>query len=121
MIGFSAGIQNPWSNVFRSVFVKDGSLTKNKTWEVEVVRTNAIVGFSFSLTARTDHAGVMVSVSFLSFDVTAHVYDTRHWDDEKGRWCDYPTAENTSDRMPKESPAPVGRMVEAPNFVVEEE
>jgi hypothetical protein len=34
---------------------------------------------------------------------------------------DYPTVENTSDTMAKESPAPVGQMVEAPNFVVEEE
>ena len=121
MIGFSAAIQNPWSDAFRSVFVKHGSLTKNKTWEVEVVRTNAIVGISFSLTARTDHAGVMVSFSFLSFDVTAHVYDNRHWDDEKGGWCDYPIAKNISDTMAKEPPAPVGPMVEAKNFVVEEE
>lgn len=39
-----------------------------------------------SLTRNCDHAGLDVWVEIMGFRALLNVYDTRHWDDENGKW-----------------------------------
>lgn len=90
MIYFKTSISNPWSNRFANIFCKAGGTPfKNKFWEVELLKTNQLIGFEFSLTTRCDHAGVFLEVGLLGFSLSINFYDNRHWNDNAGRYNIY--------------------------------
>ena len=90
MFHASFRISNPFKeNYFENVWNKYGRLKKHKAWELELTRSGNLLALGLSVTARTDHAGVRFNVSLLSWDFEAQVYDTRHWDEEKGEWHTY--------------------------------
>jgi hypothetical protein len=90
MINFSFSISNPFfpSDRWKTLFYKDG-VRGWKTWEIQVVKTISVIGFSFSWATRTDHAGVSLSLSVLGYEILLSLVDRRHWDDETGAYKIY--------------------------------
>ena len=86
MINLQFQIVNPFGSRFLNLLSTHGSIGKNKAWEANVYRTNSIIVFDFSLTFRSDHAGLRVQGGILGFEGELHFYDTRHWDRENKSW-----------------------------------
>jgi len=86
MIHLNLTIQNPWSNTFKTVFVKAGQLTKNKSWEIECYRCGVLISFSFEMTFRRDHGGLCIEMGFLGYTIGAQIYDNRHWNSGTNTW-----------------------------------
>ena len=59
---------------------------KNKYFEVNAYKTNAILGFSTHYSIKEDHAGFSLEFIALGFVFTFVFYDCRHWDYETNRW-----------------------------------
>jgi hypothetical protein len=90
MINFKFEIVNPWSSRFNNIFCYAGSTPiKNKSWEVQAMRTDDIVSLDFRITTRCDHAGVDLWLGLASYSINFRWYDTRHWDYSHGRYCVY--------------------------------
>ncbi len=90
MITLHFNLRNPWSDRWKCVYNTAGiSPFKNKFWELQVDKTNDIVGFEFRYTTRQDHAGVYISLALFGYDVIFNVYDNRHWNSEESRWMIY--------------------------------
>jgi hypothetical protein len=87
MISISFSISNPFSKNFKPLFFKHGSLTNNKRWEFEVHRTNRLIGFELTWTAMSDHAGLSINLSILTFEFYFQIYDRRHWNNIINDWC----------------------------------
>jgi hypothetical protein len=47
-----------------------------------------IFDFEFSFNTKCDHAGLRLHLSIWKFFAGLTIYDSRHWDNEKGEWCD---------------------------------
>ena len=86
MINFSCSIENPLSKKFKGLIFKNGSLYCHKRWELEVNKTNVLLGLEFALTAMRDHAGLTIGVSLLTFELHFQIYDTRHWNRLLNNW-----------------------------------
>lgn len=86
MIRVGASLTWPWSNRFRLIASRFGSLGKNKAWEFNTYSTNDIVRVDLRYSVRCDHAGVFVEVGLLGFALELSWYDVRHWDSDKRRW-----------------------------------
>lgn len=90
MIEFNAVIRNPFSHRFSTFFYRGGEFPmKNKCWEVQGMLTNDILNINFSLTTRTDHAGLRVQLGLLGVNFCLDVYDSRHWNDDADGWQTY--------------------------------
>lgn len=90
MIHFNFVVYNPNINSkFRSIFQFDGPLTKNKSWEIEIENTEALLGLEFDLTFKRDHAGIKLHFSLFNYALLINIYDNRHWDSVKNKWIDY--------------------------------
>ena len=62
-------------------------LRGHKCTEVVVEKENGyLAGFLFGLRAREDHAGVDFKIGLFGWTFNIHFYDTRHWNDEEGRY-----------------------------------
>jgi len=59
---------------------------KNKYFEANAYKTNAILGFSTHYSVKEDHAGFALEFIVLGFVFTFVFYDYRHWDYENDRW-----------------------------------
>lgn len=75
-------------------FCKSLSLTKNKTFEVQLELSNNLtqdwLDISFTWTTKRDHAGIALTFSILKmiyFGV--QLYDNRHWDYKAEKWLEY--------------------------------
>jgi hypothetical protein len=86
MINFSFSIENPFSKKFKGLIFKHGPLSSHKRWELEVNKTNVLLGLSFALTAMRDHAGLIIGISLLTFEMHFQIYDTRHWNRLLNSW-----------------------------------
>ena len=90
MINFQININNPWWDRWNCLYTKDGqTLFENKHWEVQLDRCNDIIGLHFRVTARQDHAGVLLSLALFGYDIIFSVYDCRHWDYDNKCWFNY--------------------------------
>ena len=89
MINFSFGLQNPFSDRWANVYYKDALLAEHKGGEVQIVKDNTIVSFSFRFTTRTDHSGVSLEIGLLGYTAMIRYYDTRHWNEDEGRYYHY--------------------------------
>lgn len=79
-IGFS--INNPWCR--RHQLVKDTIIrvSKNKTLEVGLYKTNAIVGASLGIrVGKRDHTGFSFDADLLGWTLDVEFYDNRHYDE----------------------------------------
>jgi len=38
---------------------------------------------------HSDHAGFTFSVSLIGLNIYFNIYDSRHWDYENNKWCEY--------------------------------
>ena len=90
MIYFGFNITNPFSNRWENIgcYYYDTPF-KHKYIELEAFKDTSIVSFSFRLTTRQDHAGLMIEVGLLGYSFLANFYDNRHWNTEEGRWMVY--------------------------------
>lgn len=86
MIHINLSINNPFSNRFDHVLLKNGIVTKNTAWEFNIYRSATIMAFKFELTSRRDHAGIRFEIGLLGYEVEFHMYDVRHWDNENKCW-----------------------------------
>lgn len=90
MINISFNLRNPFSSRWRCLYTRAGDTPfKNKFWEVQVDETSDIFSFDFRFTIRQDHAGVYASLGLLGYDVIFNIYDSRHWNEEAGRYYIY--------------------------------
>lgn len=86
MIHFNLQLSNPFSNRHETSKYWTGVLTQNKAWEVQTLKTNDILNFSFSITTRGDHSGSSLELGLLGSNVIIQIYDGRHWDYDKNTW-----------------------------------
>jgi len=86
MIHISFGLSNPWGQPFDNLWNRSGRLTKNKSWEIELLQTRELIGFEFSYTRRQSHAGVTVELALLGRSMSFQIYDNRHWDHVTNKW-----------------------------------
>jgi len=87
MIHLSFGVQNPYSNRFKSIWSKFGSTPfQYKYWETQLVRTNDIVSLNLEITRARDHAGINFELGLFSFNFYCKLYDSRHWNYLTNRW-----------------------------------
>jgi len=96
MISFSFNLRNPFSDRWDNIYNRSAVIGKHKAVEFEVYRDTTIIGLSFRWTIRQDHAGMNLELGLFGYTVSAQYYDTRHWNDEKGRFNIYDSAGNAS-------------------------
>ena len=94
MISFSFRLMNPFSDRWETVYYKDGLLGKHTGAEIQVIKDNTIVDLTFRWHTRQDHAGMSLDLGLFGYQVTMRYYDTRHWNDEAGRYYIYDKAGN---------------------------
>lgn len=84
-LGFT--LSNPFSNRYSCVYEKTGNIwNPYKFWTLTICKSSAIVGFTFDISPRQDHAGFGIGFEFLGWDVEFRVNDSRHWNYSKGCW-----------------------------------
>ncbi len=88
MINFSFGLRNPFSDRWDNIYNRSAVLGK-KAVEFEVYRVTTIVSFAFRWNIRQDHAGMNLELGLFGYTVSAQYYDTRHWNEEAGRFYNY--------------------------------
>jgi len=90
MIYLNFNLRNPWSNRWKNIWCKTYETPiKHKYIELEVFKDTTIVVFSFNLTIRQSHSGLMIDVGLMGYSASLHLYDNRHWNVEEGRWMVY--------------------------------
>jgi hypothetical protein len=95
MIHFSIGLLNPFSNRWDNIYNRS-AVHGNKAVEFEVYRDTTIISFAFRWNIRQDHAGMNLELGLFGYTVSVHYYDTRHWNEEAGRFYIYDKAGNAS-------------------------
>ena len=86
MIYLNFNICNPWSKQFENVWNRAKPITKNKTLEIEVLKTNNWLRFEFQYTVMQDHAGIRLELGLLGWEFHTGVHDNRHWDHRNKCW-----------------------------------
>jgi hypothetical protein len=94
MINVNFNVNNPWSNRWNTLWTRSRFLSDNKAVEFNGYRTGSLITVEFSLSFRTDHAGVRLMLGVFGYEAELHFYDTRHWDSNKGTWVDYSKAQH---------------------------
>jgi hypothetical protein len=89
MLYLTFKINNPWSNRFANLFCQSGLLTKNKAWEIQLMKSSDIVFCQFEFSTKKDHAGLYVQLGLIGFNLAGQIYDTRHWDYTQSKWEEY--------------------------------
>jgi hypothetical protein len=89
MLSLQFNIKNPYSSRFGIVSVKHGKITKNKSWEFQIDKTNDIIGFEVRLTTRQCHSGFWLSLALFGYEVIFNIHDNRHWDYLTNTWETY--------------------------------
>ncbi len=89
MINLNFAIDNPFSERFAILASASKKLTKNKAIEASAYRAATIITLSLDYTIRQDHAGLRIVVGLFGYEFQMHIYDVRHWDDEKQQWAVY--------------------------------
>lgn len=89
MINFTFALHNPFSRrefLCKTIYFRAFG---NKTLEIEYTRDNCIIEFWLRYRIRESHAGLMFSVSLLSYGINFDFADTRHWDYDNNCWEKY--------------------------------
>lgn len=87
MLNLSLNIRNPFKNKFEILKCWEGSTpVPNKFWEIQINKTNDILGIDVRFTIRQNHAGIFLSLSLFSYEIIFNFYDHRHWNSETNSW-----------------------------------
>lgn len=86
MIDLTLSLRNPWLKKFASIKNYYRSVTKNKTIELQFLKTNDILYFNFSMRYRQSHAGIELGIGLLSYMARVQLSDNRHWDYYNNCW-----------------------------------
>ena len=91
MIHFNFNIRNPWDKSWSdNIWTKCYDTPhKNKFIELEVYKDSTLITLSTDLTIRRDHAGFDFEVGLFGYNFHFNFYDSRHWNDEAGRYYIY--------------------------------
>jgi hypothetical protein len=91
MIYFNINIRNPWwGNRFQSLIWKAFNTPwKHKYAEFQFMKDSELFRIEFEWSIMQDHAGVKLELGLLGYKAAFSFYDSRHWNDEKGRWYVY--------------------------------
>lgn len=72
------------------IFYKDFKVSKNKSFEIQLSQFGGssidILGLEFSYWPYQSHAGPELKFKFMSYWLSLHLYDNRHWDYKEGKW-----------------------------------
>jgi hypothetical protein len=93
MIYIDLNIRNPWSSRFENVWNKSGPITKNKTWEIEILKTDNWFKIEAQYTVMQDHAGIQLELGLLGWEFHIGVHDNRHWNYTDKCWEVYGQSE----------------------------
>jgi hypothetical protein len=87
LIRFSFNLSWPWSDRFKNLGSISGQLTQYKCWELEhYYHSRTLVEFDFAITSKTDHAGSTLTIGLLGYNISAILYDSRHWNHSSDSW-----------------------------------
>lgn len=91
MLKINLAIKNPWSHDSKhhDYFYKHKTLSKNKSFEIQIFRSSPydLVSFGLDLFWRgEDHAGPSLDLCVYKYCLNIKIYDHRHWDYETGNW-----------------------------------
>ena len=89
MIYLNLNIRNPFSDRFENVWNNSKPITKNKWWELEILKTENLFRFEFQYTIMQDHAGINIELGLFGWECHAGIHDSRHWDYENKCWKVY--------------------------------
>jgi hypothetical protein len=91
MIYFNFNIRNPkWYDRFEILWCKSGTTPwKYKFWEIQFMKTSELFRIEFNWTVQQDHAGVRLELGLFGYQLDSSVHDSRHWDYENSRYCQY--------------------------------
>ena len=89
MIHLSLALSNPWGMPFDNLWNRSGRLTKNKSWELELLKGRQLIGFEFGYTMRQSHAGLTLELALLGYSISFQIYDNRHWNGNTNDWEQY--------------------------------
>lgn len=82
MIHCSFAISNPWATRFDAIKVFCCAVTTNKSLEIGLYKTTAIIGASVDITVgKRDHKGFRFGIDLLGYMVDINFYDNRHYDE----------------------------------------
>jgi hypothetical protein len=96
MIHISLGLRNPFSDRWDNIYNRSAVIGTHTAVEFEVYRDTTIVSFAFRWTIRQDHAGMNLELGLFGYTVSVQNYDTRHWNEEAGRFYIYDKAGNAT-------------------------
>ena len=90
MIRIGLTIRNPFfkQNNFKNLYTTDGSITKNKHWEFEIIR-DEWNWFEFTCSLECsghDHAGPELTIGIGNYEIGMRIYDSRHWNIDTQDW-----------------------------------
>ena len=73
---------------FRHLYLFTKQITLNKFFEFQIMYYfdywfHIELNIQFS---GSDHAGPSFEISFFGYIINLHIYDNRHWDQEKNTW-----------------------------------
>lgn len=86
MIHVSFALRWPWSRRFDSGHVWHGKITRHKSWEIQLMKTNTIVECDLAYTTQQDHGGLRLEFGVLGYTMCFHFYDRRHWNHNTNQW-----------------------------------
>jgi hypothetical protein len=87
MISLNFSLRNPWSNTFKNLWAGSCKTPfNNKFIELEVYKDNSLVSVMFDLSLRRSHAGLVIDLGLLGYNVQLQFYDNRHWDSDTDTW-----------------------------------
>lgn len=91
MIHLNFNIRNPWDKSWSKTLWNKcyDTLHKNKFIELEVYKDTTLIALSLDWSIRRDHAGFDFEVGLFGYNFHFNLYDSRHWNDEEGRWMIY--------------------------------
>ena len=89
MIDLHFAIDYPFSERFAMLASTSKKLTKHKAIEASAYKAPTVITLSLSYCIRQDHAGLRAVIGLFGYQCQVHIYDTRHWDDEKKCWAVY--------------------------------
>jgi hypothetical protein len=82
-------LATPW-DWFKGLGCLHGRLGQHGAWELEHnYYAGSLVDCEFSITTRTDHAGLEIGLGLLGYGIGFRIYDTRHWNSDTNTWVTY--------------------------------
>jgi hypothetical protein len=88
---FQLSIQNPFykKNKWKTYLSYNKKVSNLKHFEFEIIRDNYyIFNTRLECSRNKSHAGIDLKINFFGYEITAILYDIRHWNGESGCWIE---------------------------------